>query len=105
MLRQSKSALDEEIASALYKWRMAAAYYESAKDGDLMEYAIYELEAAKRRYTYLLSAKAKRRVTGAIPGERGNIERYNCSAVGIRHTVACVQGAENIAEDILETVR
>ena len=45
MLRQNKSALDEEIASALYKWRMAAAYYESAKDGDLMEYAIYELEA------------------------------------------------------------
>ena len=70
MLRQSKSALDEEIASAVYKWRMAAAYYESAKDGDLMEY-----------------------------------ERYNCSAVGIRHTVACMQGAENIAEDILETVR
>lgn len=31
MLRQSKSALDEEIASALYKWRMAAAYYESAR--------------------------------------------------------------------------
>ena len=58
MLRQNKSALDEEIASALYKWRMAAAYYESAKDGDLMEYAIYELEAAKRRrYTYLLRLK------------------------------------------------
>lgn len=36
---------------------MAAAYYESAKDGDLMEYAIYELEAAKRRYTYLLRLK------------------------------------------------
>lgn len=57
MLRQNKSALDEEIASALHKWRMAAAYYESAKDGDLMEYAIYELEAAKRRYTYLLRLK------------------------------------------------
>lgn len=57
MLRQNKGALDEEIASALYKWRMAAAYYESAKDGDLMEYAIYELEAAKRRYTYLLRLK------------------------------------------------
>lgn len=56
-VKANKSALDEEIASALYKWRMAAAYYESAKDGDLMEYAIYELEAAKRRYTYLLRLK------------------------------------------------
>ena len=71
MLRQNKSALDEEIASALYKWRMAAAYYESAKDGDLMEYAIYG--GGKAPLHISSQAKAKRRVTGAIPGERGNM--------------------------------
>lgn len=51
------AALDREIAHALYKWQTAAAYYENVCDGDLMDYAIYELEAAKRRYTYLLRLK------------------------------------------------
>lgn len=51
------NALNEEIALALHKWRMAAAYFENVSDADLMDYAIYELEAAKCRYTYLLRLK------------------------------------------------
>ncbi len=58
MINTKKAVVqDREIASALYKWQMAAAYYESVCDSDLMDYAIYELEAAKRRYTYLLRLK------------------------------------------------
>ena len=45
---------EEEIARALAKWKAAAAYYESVDDPDLIDYAVYEMEAAQKRYTYLL---------------------------------------------------
>ncbi len=45
---------EEEVARALEKWKAAAAYYESVEDPDLIDYAVYEMEAAQKRYTYLL---------------------------------------------------
>jgi hypothetical protein len=44
----------QEIRDALQKWKDAVAYFENVDDPELIEYAVYEMEAAKRRYIFLL---------------------------------------------------
>lgn len=44
----------QEIREALQKWKDAVAYFENVDDPELIEYAVYEMEAAKRRYIFLL---------------------------------------------------
>lgn len=44
----------QEIKDALQKWKDAVAYFENVDDPELVEYAVYEMEAAKRRYIFLL---------------------------------------------------
>ncbi|NLJ40777.1 MAG: YaaL family protein [Clostridiales bacterium] len=42
------------ITEARNEWLEAQNYFENASDPDLVDYAIYKLEAAKLRYMYLL---------------------------------------------------
>jgi hypothetical protein len=44
----------DTIKSAHEEWRNAEKYFQDATDPDLIDYAIYRVEAAKTRYTYLL---------------------------------------------------
>ena len=44
----------DEAARALEQWRAAENYFNSITDPDLVEYALYEVEAARRKYEYLL---------------------------------------------------
>lgn len=44
----------EQIAAALQQWKDSTRYFENVSDPDLIEFAIYEMEASKRRYLCLL---------------------------------------------------
>lgn len=43
-----------DIEQALAEWKAAERYFESVQDTDLMDFAIYEMEAARRKYVLLL---------------------------------------------------
>ena len=43
-----------EVHKAMLQWRAAEEFLNFADDPELVDYAIYDLEAARRRYTYLL---------------------------------------------------
>lgn len=42
------------IQAALQEWKDAVAYFESVHDPELVEYAAYGIEAARRKYIFLL---------------------------------------------------
>ncbi|HWS30831.1 MAG TPA: DUF2508 family protein [Clostridia bacterium] len=44
----------QEVSDALRAWQDAVKYFESAKDPELVDFAIYEMEAARRKYMFLL---------------------------------------------------
>ena len=46
---------NKDILEAMNAWRSAQDYFESVFEPELVDYAIYQLEAAKRRYMYMLS--------------------------------------------------
>jgi hypothetical protein len=48
------SEYTEDALRALDDWHAAESYFNSISDPDLIEYALYELEAAKRKYEYLM---------------------------------------------------
>ena len=50
---------ETEIREALKKWKDATRFFESVNDPELMDYAIYDMEAARRKYMFLLRQKAR----------------------------------------------
>lgn len=44
----------DEAKKALEQWHAAENYFNSINDPDLVEYALYEVEAARRKYEYLM---------------------------------------------------
>jgi len=49
------TAIDmKTVAEALEQWKNAIAFFETACDEDMIEFAIYDMEAAKRKYLFLL---------------------------------------------------
>lgn len=55
--------LVEELKKAKNEWIAAEKYFESVSDPDLVEYAIYNMEAAKRKYIYLLKKAREEGIT------------------------------------------
>lgn len=58
-LREGSGAGSEErhlelIEEAKKEWQMARAYFNDVTDPELIDHAIYSLEAAEKRYVYLL---------------------------------------------------
>lgn len=47
-------SLRELADEAKKEWQQALAYFEHVKDRELVDYAIKNLEAAEKRYNYLL---------------------------------------------------
>jgi len=43
-----------QVIKAMEEWQKARRYFESVSDTDLVDYAIYEAEAARRKYMLLL---------------------------------------------------
>lgn len=50
----AESEYTDEALKALDEWHAAENYFNSIDDPDLIEYALYELEAARRKYEYLM---------------------------------------------------
>lgn len=61
--------LKEEIELAKRDWILAQNYFQNATDPDLVDHAIYMLEAAEAKYTYLL--KRARNMRKTKKGTRG----------------------------------
>ncbi|MGI6702551.1 MAG: YaaL family protein [Clostridia bacterium] len=57
-----ESQEDQELINcvkhAMEEWNQAEKFFESVSEPDLIDYAIYRIEASKKRYMYLLK-KAK----------------------------------------------
>lgn len=51
---EEDDARKRDIEAALAQWKAAEQYFESVQETDLMEFAIYEMEAARRKYVLLL---------------------------------------------------
>ena len=52
-----------QVLRAMEQWQEAGRYFESVSDTDLVDYAIYEAEAARRKYMLLLKRYAKEQQT------------------------------------------
>lgn len=52
--KKSARSARQEVSDALRAWQDAVKYFESAKDPELVDFAIYEMEAARRKYMFLL---------------------------------------------------
>ena len=53
----------QQVLKAMEQWQEAQRYFESVSDTDLVDYAIYEAEAARRKYMLLLKRYAKEQQT------------------------------------------
>lgn len=54
ILGAEEDVCKRDIEQALARWKAAERYFESVQDTDLMDFAIYEMEAARRKYVLLL---------------------------------------------------
>lgn len=52
--RKADSSLQDDVDSARRDWESARSYFETVTDPDLIDHAIYAMEAAERKYMYLL---------------------------------------------------
>jgi len=60
----------EAVAQAHREWETAKSFFETVTDPDLIDYAIYRIAAAQRRYAYLLrQAKQEGVRTGEWSGK------------------------------------
>ena len=50
----------QDIDKAKEEWKIANEYFNLVHDPELVDYAIYTLDAARERYIYLLSQAKKR---------------------------------------------
>jgi len=54
MYGEKSVMLREEARAALSKWKTAEKFLNEVSDPALVDFAIYELEAARRKYIYIL---------------------------------------------------
>ncbi len=45
---------EQSVQEALREWKDAVAYFESVRDPELIDFAAYGIEAARRKYMFLL---------------------------------------------------
>lgn len=56
----------DSIRLAHEEWKNAEKYFENVTDPDLIDHAIYRIEAARTRYTYLLKLAREMGIQGDI---------------------------------------
>lgn len=49
-----EESMHQRVRQALRTWQDAQRYFEAVSDPDLVDVAIYDMEAARRRYIYML---------------------------------------------------
>ncbi|MDR3566365.1 MAG: YaaL family protein [Negativicutes bacterium] len=58
-------ALPEAIEQARREWLNAQNYYNSVSDSDLVDHAVYLMQAAEKKYIYLLKKARREGVTSS----------------------------------------
>jgi hypothetical protein len=53
-MEQDQSTYAEDVKRAYAEMKAAENYFDNVNDPDLIDFAIYDLEAAKKRYAYML---------------------------------------------------
>lgn len=56
-------ALPDAVEQAKQEWLSAQNYYNSVSDSDLVDHAVYLMQAAEKKYTYLLKKARSEGVT------------------------------------------
>lgn len=49
-----ENAYSYDVKRAYADWQAAENYFENVADPDLVDFAIYDMEAAKKKYVYML---------------------------------------------------
>ncbi len=70
---QHAPELHDSVEQAKIEWMCARAYFEQVTDPGLVDYAIYQVKAAERRYMYLLN-QARNGWDGTRPGAADAVE-------------------------------
>lgn len=55
--------LPQIVEEARQEWIMAQMYYNNVSDPDLVDHAVYQMQAAEKKYTYLLKQARLQGVT------------------------------------------
>jgi hypothetical protein len=55
--------LFETVESARQDWLMAQRYYDNVSDPDLVDHAVYQMQAAEKKYAYLLKEARRQGIT------------------------------------------
>lgn len=68
-----------DIELALAQWKEAERYFQSVQETDLMDFAIYEMEAARRKYVLLLRRYSQEAAAAELnrPGHHGREQEGN----------------------------
>jgi hypothetical protein len=48
------NAFADEVKKAYAEWQAAENYFDNVADPDLVDFAIYDMEAARKKYVYML---------------------------------------------------
>lgn len=56
---ENKQDLVDSVHAAQQEWHAAQTYFENVSEPELVDYAIYKLETARRKYMYLLNLAKK----------------------------------------------
>lgn len=64
--RAAIAELEAQVAAAQREWQAALSHFQMVSDPDLVDHAIFHLEAAQRKYMYLLNQVRQRRQQGAV---------------------------------------
>ena len=48
------NAFADEVKKAYVEWQAAENYFDNVADPDLVDFAIYDMEAARKKYVYML---------------------------------------------------
>ncbi|HEY8345784.1 MAG TPA: DUF2508 family protein [Symbiobacteriaceae bacterium] len=59
--RKEEQELVEQVAAAHREWQAAKAHFQMVSEPELVDHAIFHLEAAQRKYIYLLNLVRRRR--------------------------------------------
>ncbi|MDQ7794644.1 MAG: DUF2508 family protein [bacterium] len=59
--------LQEVVEQAWREWQAAQAYFDAVSDPDLVDHAIYMVEAAERKYGYLIKRAKAEGIAGTPP--------------------------------------
>lgn len=64
-------SLVEAVDEARREWQTARAYFDTVSDPALVDHAIYVMEAAEKKYMYLLRLARENKVIVDLPREEG----------------------------------